>query len=176
MARPSGSRCDGSETPAQRVMVVEDNPDTALLIEHALAGPDTTVEVVTYTDGEHALASLHGTDGEDPEAPLPSLILLDLKLPRLDGTEVLRRLRADPRTRLTPVVVFTSSDEPSDLAACYQSGANSYIRKPVDFDRFSEILGEVADYWLSVNHLAYDPHDPASVRPEQPHREQARGP
>lgn len=176
MARPSGSPYDGSETQPQRVMVIEDNPDTGLLIEHALDGPDTVVEVVTYTDGEQALASLHGTDGEDPEAPLPSLILLDLKLPRLDGTEVLRRLRADPRTRLTPVVVFTSSDEPSDLAACYQSGANSYVRKPVDFDRFTQVLGEVAEYWLSVNHLAYDPHDPASVRDEEPRREQTREP
>lgn len=176
MARPSGSRSDGAEAPSHRVMVIEDNPDTALLIEHALSGPDTTVEIVTFSDGEHALASLHGIGGSKPEAPLPSLILLDLNLPRLDGTEVLERLRAQPRTRLTPVVVFSSSDEPSDLAACYKRGANSYVRKPVDFDRFSEILVEVARYWLSVNHLAYDPHDPAAIEAPASRREQTRGP
>lgn len=176
MARPSGSPSDGSEEPTHRVMVVEDNPDTALLIEHALSGPDTTVEVVTYNDGEQALASLHGTGGRGPEAPLPSLILLDLNLPRLDGTEVLERLRAQARTRLTPVVVFSSSGEPADLIACYETGANSYVRKPVDFDRFSEVLGEVARYWLSVNHLAYDPEDPSSVLRPAPQREPAQEP
>lgn len=175
MARRSGSRYDDAQTPSYRVMVIEDNPDTALLIEHALSGPDTSTEIVTYNDGEHALASLHGTDGDEPEAPLPSLILLDLNLPRLDGTEVLKRLRAQPRTRLTPVVVFSSSDQPSDVAACYKHGANSYVRKPVDFDRFSEILVEVARYWLSVNHLAYDPHDPASLETPAPRNEQTRG-
>lgn len=159
----SGSRSEGSDTPVQRVMVIEDNPDTALLIEHALDGPDTPVEIVKHPDGQAALASLHGTEGHAPTDLLPALILLDLKLPRLDGREVLERLRADPRTRLIPVVIFTSSDEPTDLEGCYEAGANSYIRKPVDFDRFSQLLRQVAEYWLEVNHLAYDPQDPATV-------------
>ncbi len=144
-------------------MVIEDNPDTALLIEHALAGPDMSVEIVAYPDGEAALDHLLGPDGHAPDAPLPSLILLDLKLPRLDGRQVLERLRADPRTELIPVVVFTSSDEIEDRQGCYERGANSYVRKPVDFDEFTEILASVAEYWLAINHLPYDPQDPASI-------------
>lgn len=160
---PSPSRSDDDTDRGQQVVIVEDNPDTALLIEHALSGPDIDVEILSFRSGEAALDRLLGTGDDPPLAPLPSLILLDLQLPRVDGLEVLERLRAEPRTQQVPVVVFTSSDERKDLEACYARGANSYIRKPVDFDRFTRTLSKVASYWLSTNELAYDPTDPAGA-------------
>ena len=99
-------------------------------------------------DGAEALARL-----EDRSRPLPILVLLDLKLPRISGLEVLKRLRSDKRTRHVPVVVLTSSSEESDLYSSYDSGANAYVRKPVDFDRFTEIVRQLGLFWLVVNEV-----------------------
>jgi CheY-like chemotaxis protein len=109
-------------------------------------------DVVVARDGVEALEYLFGTgrySGRDPS--LPQVLLLDLKLPKLDGLEVLRRLRADERTRLLPVVILTSSDEERDIASGYGLGANSYVRKPVDFAAFSEFVNRLGLYWLVLN-------------------------
>lgn len=135
------------------ILLVEDNPDDALLTVRALQQHNIQNEVVIARDGAEALAYLHGAgEGAVPDPrPLPALILLDLKLPKVDGLEVLRRLRAFPRTRLLPVVVLTSSKEEKDLVASYSLGANSYVRKPVDFDQFAEAVRQLGLYWLLLN-------------------------
>jgi CheY-like chemotaxis protein len=129
-----------------RVLLVEDNPDDAALSQRAVlrAVPETELELAR--DGQEAVDRLL-----DPSQPLPDLVLLDLKLPRVDGIELLRRVRAETRTRVVPIVMLTSSDERSDVAACYGAGVNSYLRKPVDFDQFMLIVGNAARYWLSAN-------------------------
>lgn len=138
---------------SQRIFLVEDNPDDETLTRRALSRSNVRNEVVVARDGVEAVETLlgtgHGTDrGMDP---LPVLILLDLKLPKLDGIEVLRRIRADERTRFLPVVVLTSSNEETDMVRSYQSGANSYIQKPVDFGSFSEAIAHLQLYWLLLN-------------------------
>lgn len=135
------------------ILLVEDNADDELLTVRAFKKSNIANEVVVVRDGVEALDWLHGTGdhaGRDTTVD-PQLILLDLKLPRLDGLEVLRRIRADERTALLPVVVMTSSQEEEDVIKSYELGANSYLRKPVDFERFVEAAKSVGMYWLVLN-------------------------
>lgn len=135
------------------ILLVEDNPDDEALTQRALLRNNIRNQVVVARDGAEALDWLFGEGahaGRDP-SDLPALILLDLKLPKIDGLEVLRRLRADERTRLAPVVILTSSREEQDLTRGYSLGANSYIRKPVDFAQFVEAVRQLGLYWLVLN-------------------------
>jgi two-component system response regulator len=135
------------------ILLVEDNPDDEALTLRALQRNNIANEVVIAHDGVEALDYLFGRGafaGRDTSL-MPQVILLDLKLPRLDGLELLRRLRGDPRTRLLPVVVLTSSDEEQDLIESYSLGANSYVRKPVDFSQFTEAVRHLGLYWLVLN-------------------------
>lgn len=139
-----------------RILLVEDNPDHQELTLMTLADNNVLNEVTVVSDGLEALEYLFGTGryaGRDPR-DVPALILLDLKLPKLNGIDVLRRVRDDERTRLVPVVILTSSSEEEDIVASLASGANSYVRKPVDFTRFVEQLQRLQVYWLLV-------HEPA---------------
>ncbi len=128
------------------ILLVEDNPDDELLTLRALKRHHIANEVVVARDGAEALDYLF-----DEGRPKPEVILLDLKLPKLDGLEVLKRLRAEQRTRRIPVVILTTSTEEQDIAASYDLGANSYIRKPVDFAQFSEAVRQLGLYWLVFN-------------------------
>jgi two-component system response regulator len=137
---------------AKTILLVEDNPDDVTLTLRALQKNNLGNDVVVARDGVEALEYLFGTgryNGRDPS--LPQVLLLDLKLPKLDGLEVLRRLRADERTRLLPVVILTSSDEERDIASGYGLGANSYVRKPVDFVAFTKAVNRLGLYWLVLN-------------------------
>jgi two-component system response regulator len=137
----------------KRILLVEDNPDDEQLTLRALRKNQIEAEVLVARDGLEALNILLCAGayahlrGDRP----PALILLDLKLPRVDGLELLRRIRANQRTRLLPVVVMSSSREETDLVTSYGLGANSYIRKPVDFDQFTRVISELASYWLQLN-------------------------
>jgi len=132
--------------PAQLIVLIEDNPDDQTLTLRALKKQNIANEIIVLNDGVEALAFLL-----DPEKPLPHLVLLDLKLPKLDGLQLLRRLRSEPRTQVLPVVVLTSSDEDRDVIEGYRLGANSYIRKPVDFNQFTEAVRQLGLYWLVLN-------------------------
>lgn len=135
------------------ILLVEDNPDDVILTMRAMKKNSLANEVIVAKDGAEALDFLFCTGpfaGHDLDR-LPSLILLDLKLPKVDGLEVLRRVRASPRTRLLPVVILTSSREEQDMIASYSLGANSYIRKPVDFNEFIEAVRQLGIYWLGIN-------------------------
>lgn len=137
----------------RRILLVEDNPDDVALTLRALRAHRVANEVVVAEDGVEALDYLFGEGkyaGRDVR-DLPVVVLLDLKLPRVDGLEVLRRVRADERTRLVPVVILTSSREEQDLVASCASGANSYVRKPVDFNQFVEAVRQLGLYWLLLN-------------------------
>jgi CheY-like chemotaxis protein len=131
---------------AQLIVLVEDNPDDQALTLRALKKQNIANEIVVLNDGVEALDYLLAED-----KVLPDLVLLDLKLPKVDGLQVLRRLRSEPRTQLLPVVVLTSSDEDRDVIEGYRLGANSYIRKPVDFNQFSEAVRQLGLYWLVLN-------------------------
>jgi two-component system response regulator len=135
------------------ILLVEDNPDDELLTLRALKKSNILNEVVVVRDGVEALDYLFCMgDYADRDINLaPQVILLDLRLPKLDGLEVLGRLRADERTCLLPVVVLTSSDEEKDIVESYKMGANSYIRKPVDFAQFIEAVRQLGLYWLVLN-------------------------
>lgn len=135
------------------ILLVEDNPDDELLMLRALRKNGVVGEVVVAHDGVEALEYLFSPESKagEPDEALPRLVLLDLKLPRLNGFEVLERLRADERTRLLPVVILTSSKERRDVLEGYGLGANSYVRKPVDFEQFLEVVGQLKLYWLNLN-------------------------
>lgn len=135
------------------ILLVEDNPDDEALTMRALKKNKILNEVVVAHDGVEALDYLFasGTYAGRDMSVMPQVILLDLKLPKIDGLEVLRRLRADDRTKLFPVVILTSSKEEQDLLNGYSFGANSYIRKPVDFSQFGEAVRHLGLYWLVLN-------------------------
>jgi two-component system response regulator len=133
------------------ILLVEDNPDDEALTRRALAKNNIQNEVRVARDGAEALALLFGTGAEVGAIVVPEVVLLDLKLPKVDGLEVLRRIRADERTRMLPVVILTSSREERDMISGYGLGANSYIRKPVDFGEFVEAVRQLGLYWLVLN-------------------------
>jgi two-component system, response regulator len=138
------------------ILLVEDNPDDEALALRALKKNQILNEVVVARDGADALDYLFGSstaNGHNLD-PLPQVVLLDLKLPKVDGLEVLRRIRADERTQFLPVVILTSSKEEQDLIAGYTSHANSYIRKPVDFVQFTDAVRQIGMYWLVLNENA----------------------
>jgi two-component system response regulator len=135
------------------ILLVADNPDDQALTLRALKANNIMNEVVVVEDGAEALEYLFRTGAYADRAgeALPQVVLLDLKLPKVDGLEVLKRLRAEPRTRMLPVVILTSSKEERDVASGYSLGANSYIRKPVDFGEFREAVRQLGLYWLLLN-------------------------
>ena len=135
------------------ILLVEDNPDDEELTVATLRAANIRNRIVVTRDGAEALAFLHGTGicASRDTTIAPALIMLDLKLPKLDGLQVLERIRADPRTALIPVAILTSSSEEEDMIASYQRGANSYVRKPVQFDRFSTAVEQLGLYWMLVN-------------------------
>lgn len=135
------------------ILLVEDNPDDEALTLRAFKKSNVLNDVVVARDGVEALDYLFGEgkyEGRDTSVQ-PELVLLDLKLPKIDGLEVLRRLRADPRTELLPIVILTSSSEEQDMIQGYSLGANSYVRKPVDFVQFYDAVRQLGVYWLVIN-------------------------
>lgn len=142
-------------TTSRSILLVEDNEDDLALCLRALRMHNVANEVVVTRDGVQALDYLLGTgshQGRDT-SDQPAFVLLDLKLPKVDGLEVLRRLRSNESTRLLPVVILTTSNEEQDLVRSYSLGANSYIRKPVDFVQFMEAVRQLGLYWLVLNEL-----------------------
>jgi len=135
------------------ILLVEDNPDDEMLTRRAFKKSKVLNEMVVARDGAEALDYLFGTGayaGRDTSV-MPEIVLLDLKLPKIDGLEVLRRIRDDERTKFLPVVILTSSDEERDIIQGYSLGANSYIRKPVDFGQFTDAVQQLGLYWLVLN-------------------------
>lgn len=143
----------------QTILLVEDNPDDVKLTMRALRKNNILNEVVVAEDGEKALDYLLGGGSyKDRDlSVMPEVVLLDLNLPKIDGHEVLKRIRADSRTKLLPVVVLTTSSEDVDRMQSYEYGANSFISKPVDFDQFSEAIRNLGLYWLILNKGPYRP-------------------
>lgn len=141
------------------ILLVEDNPDDVELTRRAFQKANLTNPIIVVSDGAMAVDYLKGTgDFTDNDGyVLPAIILLDLKLPKLDGLEVLKEIRSYPPTRLTPVIILTSSLEEQDLVNSYLGGANSYIRKPVDFNKFTQAVQQLGMYWLLLNELPPNP-------------------
>jgi len=135
------------------ILLVEDNPMDEELTTRALRKANIRNEIVVARDGREAVDLLLGseTSRESALAGAPAVILLDLKLPKLNGIDVLQRIRADARTRLIPVVVLTSSSEDEDMLRSYQSGANSYVRKPIEFSAFANAVTQLGMYWMLIN-------------------------
>ena len=131
------------------ILLVEDNPSDIKLTQRAFAKTNIANELVVAEDGQAALDYLFS----DADRELPAVVLLDLKLPRVDGLEFLRRIRADKRTRLLPVVVLTNSKEERDMIESYSLGANSYVRKPVSFAEFFAAVAQLGVYWLALNEV-----------------------
>ncbi len=148
----------------QPIMLIEDNPDDRDLTIRALKKNNILNPVTVASNGAEALTVLLGDHNSDQASP--ALILLDLKLPKVDGLEVLRRIRADQRTRVVPVVVLTSSKEEEDLSMAYDLGANGYVRKPVTFSEFAEAIRAVGLFWLLLNQPPPDPMRTPSRRQE----------
>ena len=146
-------------TKGDTILLVEDNPDDIELTLRAFRKNNIANDVAIARDGTEALDYLFGkgvhADRDINNAP--RIILLDLKMPKMDGLQVLERLRADERTKLTPVVILTSSKEEQDLISGYKSGANSYVRKPVDFNQFTEAVRQIGLYWLLINEAPHQP-------------------
>jgi two-component system response regulator len=135
------------------ILLVEDNPDDQVLLKRAMKKNHLANEIVVANDGVEALDYLFGTgafEGRDTSLQ-PELVLLDLKLPKMDGHDVLRAMRADPRTKYIPVVVLTSSVEEADMIRSYDLGANSFVQKPIDFEEFVEAAAKLGLYWLVLN-------------------------
>ena len=132
------------------ILLIEDNPMDVDLTRRAFKRSEVPNPVEVARDGEEALSFMKKWDNA---APLPVVILLDLKLPKIDGLEVLRQIKNHPHYRMIPVVVFSSSDEERDNLSAYQNGTNSYIVKPVDFDRFLEVAQHIDKYWIEINYL-----------------------
>ncbi|HEY9649009.1 MAG TPA: response regulator [Chroococcidiopsis sp.] len=135
-----------------RILLVEDDPNDVELVHLALRDYSFVNQIDVAQDGEQALHYLLGRDGQPPTQPLPRLVLLDLKLPKINGIRVLQTLREHPRTQKLIVVVMTSSHEDQDLDACYALGVNSYIVKPLDFQQFMSVAQQVGLYWMLLNH------------------------
>lgn len=139
------------------ILLIEDNPDDEMLMLRALKKNHILNRVVVARDGVEALEYLFSTGayaGKDSE-PLPQLVLLDLKLPKINGHEVLKRMRADERTKYIPVVVLTSSTEEQDIMSSYDLGANGFVQKPIDFNEFVEAAHQLGVYWLGINRSVY---------------------
>jgi len=136
-----------TQSPVE-ILLVEDNPDDVDLALHALRKNNLTNRIQVVRDGEEALDFIFGKGADSNR---PKVILLDLKLPKVDGLEVLKRLKSDPQTRPIPVVMLTSSREESDIVKSYELGVNSYIVKPVDFEQFTEAVRQLGLYWLLMN-------------------------
>ncbi|HCE09513.1 MAG TPA: two-component system response regulator [Oxalobacteraceae bacterium] len=137
----------------KNILLVEDNPQDEMLILRVLRKNNLANEIAVVRDGQQAVDYLfrEGEFADRKGHDLPTIILLDIGLPRLSGLEVLERLRADSRTHLLPVVILTSSDEERDRLQSYQKGANSFVRKPLDFGEFSETVASLGVYWLAIN-------------------------
>ncbi|MBU6427747.1 MAG: response regulator [Cyanobacteria bacterium REEB65] len=138
---------------ARKILLVEDNPDDILLTKRAFAKNNLANDIVVAQDGVEALAYLFEEGNCDSPASdnCPEIILLDIKLPKVDGIQVLERIRADLRTKLIPVIMLTSSIEEDDICRSYELHANSYIRKPIDFGQFMEAVRQLGLYWLVLN-------------------------
>lgn len=143
--------------PDVDVLLVEDNRDDAEFARRALARALPQLRVSTVDDGARALEFLacEGEFSDRAGLPPPRFVLLDLKLPKVDGLQVVQRVKSDPATRSVPIVVLTSSREPRDLEACYAAGANSFVVKPVNFEEYTRALGDVARYWITRNQVPW---------------------
>ena len=138
---------------AMDIILVEDSEDDSAFFVHALKEAKPDAQLLIARDGVEALSLLFGTGNPDASAPAisPKLIVVDLKLPKVSGLEVLRKLKTNPQTKAIPVVALSSSQEKRDLADCYQLGVNSYLVKPMDFDEFAELVRMLGRYWLQFN-------------------------
>ncbi len=147
----------------KNILLIEDNPDERELMRLAFAQEETPHNLIIVSDGIEAFDYLIGQEdsndtlSQSPEdldlTSMPALIMLDLNLPRINGIEVLRRIRAHPKTRLLPVVIISSSNEPQDMIDSYINGCNSYVRKPINFTQLQKFVKEISTYWLTVNQL-----------------------
>ena len=151
------------------VLLVEDNSDDEELTLRSFKRAHLANPIEVARDGQEALDSLFGTESQAARPP-PGLVVLDLKLPRVDGLEVLQQIRADPRTRLVPVVILTSSSEERDVINSYDLGANSFVRKPIDFTEFAHAVAQLGLYWLMINRPAPHATDATQTtgEPERP--------
>src|SRR5882672_4337101 len=159
-ARRFTSRCEEARVNPGKILLVEDNPDDVALTLRALKSHNITNEVIVAQDGVEAIDYLFGAKEQRAPTELPAVVLLDLKLPKINGMEVLQRIRSEERTTLLPVVILTSSDEERDVIDGYKLGANSYVRKPVDFVEFTKAAQQLGLYWLLMNRAAPSPRGP----------------